>query len=140
MEIGNTQTIARQNNFGSYSSYESDGELAQKRLDALLAVNAEIAREKSLFSSEQERIAAVLLKNPMSLEKTFSHFGLLLGVFPPLAIFIKFISEKGIFRGEDLWILGVVAIINLITATVGYFSGRLVGKIVGELEKLSWSI
>lgn len=139
METGNTHTIARQTNFVSYSSYESSGELTQKRLDALLAVNAEIAREKSLFNSEQERTAADLMKNPMSVKKTYAYFGLLLGVFPPLAIFIKFFSEKGIFRFEDVWILGVVAVINLIAATVGYFSGKLVGKIVAELEKFSWS-
>jgi hypothetical protein len=75
----------------------------------------------------------------MSAEKTFAYFGLLLGTFPPLAIFIKFFSEKGIFRTEDFWVLGVIAIINLITAIVGYFSGKAVGKIVRELEKSSWS-
>lgn len=139
METRNTQTIARQTNLVSFSSNESDAELAQKRLDALLAVNAEIAREKSLFNSEQERTAADLIKNPMSAEKTFAYFGLLLGTFPPLAIFIKFFSEKGIFRTEDFWVLGVIAIINLITAIVGYFSGKAVGKIVRELEKSSWS-
>ena len=75
----------------------------------------------------------------MSAAQAFAYFGLLLGTFPPLAIFIKFLSEKGIFRNEDFWVLGVIAIINLITATVGYFSGKIVGKIVSELEKFSWS-
>ena len=79
------------------------------------------------------------MDDPLSVEKTFAYFGLLLGVFPPLAMFIKFFSEKGIFRGEDVWIIGVVAIINLISAIVGYFSGKLVGKIAFELEKTSWT-
>lgn len=79
------------------------------------------------------------MNNPMSVGQTFAYFGLLLGIFPPLAIFVRFFSGKGIFRREDLWILGVVAVINLITAVVGYFSGKFIGKIVAELENLSWS-
>ena len=139
MESRNTNTIARQTNLFPYPGYESDSALAQKRLEALLAINAEIAREKSLFGSEQEKLIAATIKNPMSAAQTFAYFGLLLGTIPPLAIFIKFFSERGIFRGEDFWVLGVVAIINMMTAIVGYFSGKIVGKIVGELEKLSWS-
>ena len=138
METRKTQTIAKPTNFASFTNYEPDDELAQKRLNSLLAVNAETAREKSTFRSEQEKIAAALMSNPMSAEKTFAYFGLLLGTFPPLAMFIRFFSEKGIFRGEDFWILGVVAVVNLISAIVGYFSGKLVAKIVCELEKLSW--
>jgi len=139
METRSTEVIARQTNFVSIAGYESDAELTQKRLDALLAANAETAREKSLFRTERERIEAALMNNPLSIEKTFALFGLLLGIFPPMAIFIRFFAEKGIFRGEDFWIVGVLAVINLITATVGYFSGKFIGKTLGELEKLSWS-
>jgi len=92
-----------------------------------------------MFRTERERTEAALMSNPLSIEKTFALFGLLLGTFPPLAMFIRFFAEKGIFRGEDFWIVGVLAIINLITATVGYFSGKLIGKIVGNLEDYSWS-
>lgn len=112
--------------------------MARERLERLLAVNAETAREKSLFRSEQEKTAAELMKNPLSAEQAFAYFGLLLGTFAPLAMFIRFFSEKGIFRPEDAWILGVVAVINLISATVGYFSGKFIGRIVAELEKSSW--
>jgi len=92
-----------------------------------------------VFRTTRERTEAALMTNPLSIEKTFAYFGLLLGIFPPLAMFIRFFAEKGIFRGEDFWIVGVIAIINLITATVGYFSGKFIGKLVGELEKTSWS-
>lgn len=79
------------------------------------------------------------MKNPLSDEQTFAYFGLLLGTFPPLAMFIKFFSEKGVFRVEDFWIIGVVAVINLISAVVGYFSGKVIGKIVGKVETTSWT-
>jgi len=104
----------------------------------LLAANSQIALEKSLFSSEQEKTAAAMMKNPWSAEKTFAWFGLLLGIFPPMAMFIRLFSDKGNFRVEDVWIVGILAVINLISATVGFFSGRLVGRIISESEKLSW--
>lgn len=138
METGNTQTAVRRPN-AALANFERDGELTQKRLDALLAANAATALDKSLFASEQEKTNAALMANPWSIEKTFALFGLLLGTFPPLAMFIKFFSEKGVFRLEDFWIIGVVAIINLISATVGYASGKFVGQFVRELEKLSWT-
>ena len=139
METRSTQTVARQTRGVSPARAESDAELAKQRLDILLAANAETARQKSLFRSEREKTEAALMENPLSVEMTFAYFGLLLGAFPPLAMFIRFFAEKGMFRGEDFWIVGVLAIVNLITATVGFFSGKLVGRIVGELEKVSWS-
>ena len=138
METRNTPTANRPVNF-AFGNRESDDESTEKRLAALFAFNSQIEREKSLFGSEQEKTACALMENPLSIEKTFAYFGLLLGVFPPLAIFIKFLSEKGIFRGEDFWVIGVVAIINLISAIVGYFSGKFVGRIVAELEMWSWT-
>ncbi|MBA3695103.1 MAG: hypothetical protein H0W77_17005, partial [Acidobacteria bacterium] len=63
---------------------------------------------------------AALMKNPLSDKQVFAYFGLLLGIFPPAAIFSRFLMNEGNFRGEDFWILGVVAIVNLISAVVGY--------------------
>lgn len=135
MESAGTQTIIRPTEL---NSFPSDDSLTQKRLDTLLALNLEIARAQMLFHSEKERMEAALMKNPLSDKQVFAYFGLLLGIFPPAAIFARFFMT-GNFRGEDFWILGVVAVVNLISAVVGYFSGKVVGKIVGELERLSWS-
>jgi len=105
----------------------------------LLQANAEIAREKSTFFSEQEKLEALLMKNPLSIDKTFAYLGLLLGTFPPAALFTRLFIDARIFRGEDVWILGIVAIVILISALTGYFSGKFIGNVVFELEKLSWS-
>ncbi len=139
METRTTRTVTCPTNFASLSTLERRDELVQKRLDALLAVNAEIAREKLLFGSDQEKTAAAMMKNPLSVENSFAYFGLLLGILTPAAMFIKFFSDAGAFRSRDFWILGVLAVINLITAIVGYFSGKLIAKIVAALENLSWS-
>lgn len=80
-----------------------------------------------------------MMQNPLTDQQVYAYFGILLGVFPPLAIFTRFYMNNGNLRFEDLWILGVIAVVNLITAVVGYFTGKAVGKIVSELEKLSWT-
>lgn len=140
MEHRPTQTTAYQPRFDSLAGFDDGGgELTQKRLDWLLAANAETLREKSSFSSEREKTEAEMLENPLSVKQTYAYFGLLLGTFPPAAMFIRFFSDTPNFRREDVWMLGVVAVINLIAAIVGYFSGRLAGRVVGELEKLSWT-
>ncbi len=139
MEYGNTQTAARQINHASFADFDGDGELARQRLDLLLEANVEIAREKSTFIFEREELEASLMKNPLSVEKTFARLGLLLGAFPPAALFTRFFIDSRIFQGEDVWILGVAAIVTLISTVVGYFSGKLIGNIVFELEKMSWS-
>jgi hypothetical protein len=55
MEHRNTQTIARQTNFDATLNYDHDGELTNERLDALLAANAETAREKSCFVRNRKK-------------------------------------------------------------------------------------
>ncbi len=139
MEYGNTQTAARQINHASFADFDGDGELARQRLDLLLETNVEIAREKSTFIFEREKLEASLMKNPLSVEKTFARLGLLLGAFPPTALFTRFFIDSRIFQNEDVWILGIAAIVTLVSTVVGYFSGKLIGNIVFELEKMSWS-
>lgn len=142
MENRTTRTVTRQPITYTAQSNARSGsdELTEKRLNALLKLNAETAKEKALFATEQEKFEASTIKNPLNSEKTFAYFGLLLGTFPPAAIFLKFIMEGGGFNGDDFWIVGVMAIINLISAGVGYFSGKLIGKIVRELEQTSWLV
>lgn len=140
MENRPTRTVTRQPITYKATSNARSGsdELTEERLNTLLKLNAETAREKALFANEQEKFEATLIKNPLNSEKTFAYFGLLLGTFPPAAMFLKFFIESNGFNGEDFWVVGVMAIINLISAGVGYFSGKLIGKIVRELEQTSW--
>jgi hypothetical protein len=103
-----------------------------------LKINAETEHQKSLYASDREKIEAELMENPLSTEQTFSYFGLLLGTFPPAAFFLRFLLDGRNFRTDDLWIIGVFAIVNLVSAIVGYFSGRFIGRIVRQIEKASW--
>lgn len=137
MEFRNTKTAARQSNFDSLANYECD-ELTRQRLDFLLAANAENVRERSLYCSEREKTEAAMMREPLSGVETFSLLGLILGIFMPVTMFTRFLVDSRGLRSEDLWILGVVAIVNIISAVVGFFSGRVVGKIVLETERYSW--
>lgn len=138
MEQRSTQTDARRTITISFVSNDLDDKLTKQRLEVLLQAKAATAREKVIFRSELEKTEAALLKNPVSIENSFAYFGLLLGIFPPAAMFTRFLIDARIFQSEDVWILGVIFIVNLISAMIGYFSGKLIGKIVGELEKISW--
>ncbi len=139
METARTQTAPLRNDFNPFINGGENDELTLRRLDNLLALNAETAREKSLFHSEREKTEVALMANPLNDKQAFAYFGLLLGTFPPAAIFTRFFMNAGAFRNDEMWVIGVVAIINLISAIVGYFSGKMVGKMVGGLEEMSWT-
>lgn len=138
MENSATQTATRQFNFDAYAAGIGD-EFAEQRLEKLLAVNAETRRQKAMFRSEREMLEAALMSNPFPLEKTFAYFGLLLGTFPPAAIFLRLLIDARIFQSDAFWILGVFFIVNFISAVVGYFSGKFIGRTIRELEQVSWT-
>jgi hypothetical protein len=88
-----------------------------------------------MYQSDREKLEADLMKNPLGLEKTFSYFGLLLGAFPPAAMFVRFAIDGRV----EGWVFGVMFIINLISAVVGFFSGKVVAKIIRPVENSRWS-
>lgn len=81
------------------------------------------------------------MRNPISTEKAVAYFGAMLGLFPPFAIFSRFVFEhfKNVNGSDDFWIIPLLLFVNLVCTFVGYLSGKLVGKIVVELEKSSWT-
>ena len=92
-----------------------------------------------MFASGREKLEAELMAHPISSEKAFAYFGILLGALPPAALFTRFMLDTRGFRGEDSWLLGVFAIVSVVSSVVGYFSGKLIAKIVRNLEKTSWT-
>jgi hypothetical protein len=110
-------------------------------LNTLLAANAEIEREKRMFRDEREKLEAELMKNPLSTETSIAYFGAMLGLFPPFAFFSRFIFERfrNISSSEDFWIIPLLLFVNLVCVLAGYFSGKLIGRIVKDLEKTSWT-
>jgi hypothetical protein len=79
------------------------------------------------------------MTNPMPVQQAFAWLGLLLGALPPAALFTRLVLDVRAFRREDVWVIGMMIAINMISAVVGFFSGKLIGGIVREAEKLSWT-
>ena len=94
-----------------------------------------------MFRTEREHLEAELMKSPLGTEKALAYFGAMLGLFPPFALFSRFLFEnfKTPTASDDFWIIPLLLFVNFVCMVVGYFSGKMVGKIVVELEKHSWS-
>ncbi len=113
-----------------------------ERLNAIITANAGIANDKSRYRNNLEIIERDLMKNPLSSEKAFANFGLLLGTFPPLTIFSSFIWQtiKNHDHENILFITVFLIFINLICAVVGYYSGKkIISKLVSKTENYTWS-
>ena len=78
------------------------------------------------------------MENPLTTEKAFSYFGLLLGAIPPAALFGRFLFEADTFNKGEGWIVLILLLVNIMSAVTGYFSGKLVGKVVLSLEQYPW--
>lgn len=106
----------------------------------LLEANREIAVQRSLYRSEREKLEAGMMQYPLDSEITFARYGLLLGIFPPAALFIRWLMEVSFpDRRGAILVIGVMSVVMLLSAVVGYFSGKVVGRAVRDVEKRSWS-
>ena len=118
---------------------EADGgdvdNVFEDRLDQLIAANAEIMRRKSLNISELHELEAAVMLNPVSLEKSFAYFGLMLGSLPPASIILAIFSSSGIINNDGNWLIGLMLAANILTAIVGYLSGRLVSDCVRQIRE-----
>lgn len=138
MEFQHPKAPSRQTDLNDLASRERDAELTSVRLNALLDANAEIAREKAMFKTEANRLEAETMSAPLSIKKSFSYFGLMLGTFPPAAVFLRYAMDSGLGGSEDIWIIPVILIVNLVSAIVGFFTGKVVGSIFASLERAPW--
>ena len=139
MEFQTTQTCVRENDSFEFANcFGDDGNDTQTRLNALLALNRETTRENSVYRNENERFEASLIKNPLTIEKAYSYFGAMLGLFPPFAIFSKVLFDSPNRQPEVIVVL-LMLLMNVTCVIAGYFSGKLIGKFIAKVEKMSWS-
>ena len=105
----------------------------------LLSVNQWEAQRQRLFRREIEEEEMLLMRHPLPPRKAFGLFGLLLGTFPPAAIFIKLFGY-GIQAGHRnaLGDTGLWLVMNAICAMMGYCMGSALAATIGKLERGSW--
>ncbi len=92
---------------------------------------------KEMYRSDQEKLEAEMMENPLGFEKVYAYFGLLLGFLPPLVIFSKMLFKGG--SRNEIFIFLLFGFVNFITAVVGYFSGKFIGYNMRSLENASWT-
>ncbi len=135
MDLRSAKTVERRTNIIHLAPGEIDTQLVQRRLNGLLALNAESSRQKELYRSPRQKLEAEMMRRPLSFEQAFAYFGLMLGAFPPAAIILKMLFDDVGLRDPHAWILLFFVAANIVTAFTGYFSGILVGKAVRETMK-----
>ena len=138
MAFSDTQTINRKPDIADCDLKIAGDQTTLRRLEILLAENAETARSKNSYRTDREMFEAELMRHPLSPDKVFSFFGLMLGTLPPATLFARFILETRTFESRDAWVIGVLVIVNIVTAIVGYFSGKLIAKMVSGVENYRW--
>lgn len=93
-------------------------------------------RRNVLEATELEKLEAETMSARLDLRETFSYFGLLLGIFPPAAFFLNLLWLYDLISPN--WLVFLFLVVNIITAFAGYFSGRLISRIVREIETYPW--
>lgn len=109
------------------------------RLEMLLAENARFAELEGLSMSDQDSLEGSLLKNPLNTERALAILGLMTGAIPTTAILIKLIANA---EGFDRFALvSMIAVFSIAaTSVAGFFSGKLVGRILSDLERKPWIV
>jgi hypothetical protein len=109
------------------------------RLNWLLVVNEQAERRSKLFRHAAEEQEFLLMRRPLDTLRVFALFGLMMGLFPPAAIFIK-IFGYGIGRHNSSALLFIVCLLmNLTCAGMGYVMGGAFSRSIESLERSSWT-
>jgi hypothetical protein len=105
------------------------------RLKWLFAANAEADRRERLRRRRpRDEREAMLMRRPVSTERAFARFGLLLGLLPPAAIFFRLALLFRFAEGLGL----IFAPMLLVCALMGHRMGALAGRTFDESEQGSW--
>lgn len=93
-------------------------------------------RRNILQNIELEEAEVRSMKNPISSEKAFQWLGALLGTFPPMTIFGMLIADGK--SHLEVWVVALLIFVNLVCGFTGFFSGKVIGRMVAEAEKWNW--
>src|SRR4030095_3710570 len=95
------------------------------------------AGRRRLFRNPLEEEQMLLMRHPMTTERAFALFGLLLGTLPPAAIFIKLF---GGVLAQSLFSLGWLLLLsmNAICCLAGRYFGLKLSRMVRAVERDSW--
>ena len=122
----------------AYADTKGRRDPVESRVDALVAENRQIAINKILYSTASERSESQTMGYPLTFERSYSLFGLMLGGVIPFAMFTLFMLTKG--RGSIPFFAVILLLVtNGTTAITGYFTGKAVGGMVRRLVSVPFS-
>ncbi|HUQ30968.1 MAG TPA: hypothetical protein VM095_02565 [Pyrinomonadaceae bacterium] len=98
------------------------------RLSWLLMENERAAMQPP-YRNAREEVEIGLMSRPISIKRAYTHFGMLLGTFPPLAIFYKVLDSMA--GHQWVYIAQAIFILLLIMLAVCCLVGRAMGSVMG---------
>lgn len=82
----------------------------------------------------------MMMRRPVSMRRTYALFGMLLGTFPPAAIFFKvFGSELSRQKFFLSWWLLLILAMNVACCLAGRFFGSKISLMLNGIERRSWT-
>lgn len=81
-----------------------------------------------------------MMRHPISAQRAYALLGMLLGLFPPAAIFIKLFSgASNYFFSQPGWLL-LLIFINVACCVSGAYLGSKLSRMVLTVERDSWGL
>jgi hypothetical protein len=117
-----------------------EGNDVYTRLNWLVAVNAQSEYRRGLFRYQGEEEELLLMRRPFDLRRAFALFGLMLGLFPPAAIFIKMFSYGLVGHDAKPLLFIICLLMNFTCAGVGYVMGGALSHAVESALRARWSV
>jgi hypothetical protein len=113
------------------------------RLQQLEAAIAASEQRAQRFRDAREETEMLLLRRPLTNERAYQLFGLLLGTLPPAAIVLR-CALWSATREHDLSALGFILLfglpITIICALMGRFMGRRLADMMARAERRHWCV
>lgn len=109
-----------------------------KGIESLLRENEQNEIKKRRFEVFGKGLSLKPGQYSIGSADAFARFGLMLGTFPPMALFSKAVFKT---HGDDSFVIAAFAIVmNLICLIVGYRAGKLVASISDKATAFSWPV
>jgi hypothetical protein len=109
-------------------------------LNWLLQANQMEANRQHHFRDALEEEEMLMMRHPISTRRAYALFGMLLGLFPPAAIFFKlFGGASNHYFSQQGWLL-LLLFMNAACCLAGAYLGSKLSRIVMAVERDSWSL
>jgi hypothetical protein len=92
-------------------------------------LDPEVQRRRLVREKEERR--ALTMHRPLTTEQTYRWFGTFLGLFPPLALFGRFIMASGVYSDASL-IVALCVGMNVVCCVAGRKFGAFLGRKFGN--------